>query len=143
MIKINNTDTGNGKVRYSYRISLILKTENPIERMKFIMDGNANLSSWIQSNSSHIYKYKISGHELFLETVELTELFKKTYNGKESKDYIIKSLRKKPSKQQPKTRKSRDTSQGDKKSKKHVVTVRTRKQSPKANPNKSAPQAKS
>jgi hypothetical protein len=139
MITINNTDTGNGKIRYSYRISLILKIENPIERMKFIMNGNANLSSWIQLNSSRIYKYKISGHELFLETVELTELFKKTYNGKESKDYIVKSLRKKSSKQQPTTRKSRDTSQEDKKSKKHVVTVRPRKQSLKVNPNKLAP----
>jgi hypothetical protein len=139
MITINNTDTGDGKVRYSYRISLILKIENPIERMKFIMNGNANLSSWIQLNSSHIYKYKISGHELFLETGELVELFKKTYNGKESKDYIIKSLRKKSSKQQPPTRKSRGTSPGDKKSKKHVVTVRPRPQSPKVNPNKLAP----
>ena len=74
--------------------NIILEVENPIERMKFIMDGNANLSSWIQSNSRQIYKYKISGHELFLETVELAELFKKTYNGKESKDYIIKSMRK-------------------------------------------------
>jgi len=138
MITINNTDTGNGKIRYSYRISLILKIENPIERMKFIMNGNANLSSWITNNSDKIRKYKISGHELFLESMELVEIFKKTYIGKESKDYIIKSLRKK-TKQQPTTRKSQDTVREDKKSKKHVVTVRPRKQSPKANPNKSAP----
>jgi len=140
MITINNTDTGNGKIRYSYRISLILKIENPIERMKFIMNGNANLSSWITNNSDKIRKYKISGHELFLESMELVEIFKKTYIGKESKDYIIKSLRKK-TKQQPTTRKSQDTVREDKKSKKHVVTVRPRKQSPKANPNKSAPKA--
>ena len=138
MITINNTDTGNGKTRYSYRISLVLPTENPIERMKLIMAGNANLSSWITSNSTEIRKYKISGHELFFESLETVDLFKKTYEGKESKDYIIKSLRKK-TKQQPSTRKSRDTVQEDKKPTKHVVTVRTRKQSPKANPNKSAP----
>lgn len=142
MIKINNTDTGNGKIRYSYRISLILKTENPIERMKFIMDGNANLSSWITDNSSEIRKYKISGHELFLESVHLVDIFKKTYNGKESKDYIIKSLRKKSSNsQQRKTPKTPNISQEDKKAKKHVVTVRTQKRSPKASPNKLAPKA--
>ena len=138
MIKVNNTDTGNGKIRYSYRISLVLKTDNPIERMKFIMDGNANLSMWITNNSDKIRKYKISGHELFLESMELVDVFKKTYIGKESKDYIIKSLRKKISKQQQ-NQKFPNTSRGDKKSKKHVVTVQTRKRSLKVNPNKSAP----
>ena len=142
MIKINNTDTGHGKIRYSYRISLVLSTDNPIERMKVIMDGNEQLSEWIKSNSSHIRKYKISGHEVFFESLEVINLFKETYTGKESRDYVIKSLRKKTRPPQ-KEKSTEDNAGGDTKSKKHVVTVRTQKRSPKANPNKSAPKGKS
>ena len=138
MIKINNTDTGNGKIRYSYRVSLILTSENPVERMKSIMAGNESLSNWVKENSTAIRKYKISGHDLFFENIEQIELFKKTFSGKESKDYVIKSLRKK-SRPPQKEKVTVNTSPAGKKPKKHVVTVRNRKQSPKASPNKSAP----
>ena len=39
---------------------------------------------------------------LFLETLDIVEKFKQTFDGKESRDYIIKSLRKKK-KNKPKT----------------------------------------
>ena len=41
------------------------------------------------------FLYKIDTNMIFLETLDIVEKFKQTFDGKESRDYIIKSLRKK------------------------------------------------
>jgi hypothetical protein len=100
MKKINNIDTSNGRVRFSYRIWLVVDDSSPISRMIGTLEANNKLNEWLaNSRVKWNFLYKIDDNMLYLETLQIVERFKGTFKGKESRDYIIKSMRKhKPSK---------------------------------------------
>jgi hypothetical protein len=57
--------------------------------------ANSKLNEWItNSRVKWNFLYKIDDNMLYLETLQIVDRFKGTFKGKESKDYIIKSMRK-------------------------------------------------
>ena len=102
---INNIDTGEGRVKFSYRIIVVVSDKDPISRMMDSLKANEQLNKWAAGYRTSLttkFLYKIDGNMLFLESLNVVEKFKQTFDGKESRDYIIKSLRKKK-KNKPKT----------------------------------------
>jgi hypothetical protein len=95
MNRINNIDTSNARVRFSYRILLVVDNSSPISRMMGTLIANGKLNEWITNNRTRWnFLYKIDDNMLYLETLQIVDRFKETFKGKESKDYIIKSMRK-------------------------------------------------
>jgi len=95
---INNIDTGEGRVKFSYRIMVVVSDKDPISRMMDSLKANEKLTKWAAGHRMTLttkFLYKIDTNMLFLETLDIVEKFKQTFDGKESRDYIIKSLRKK------------------------------------------------
>ena len=114
---INNIDTGEGRVKFSYRIIVVVSDKDPISRMMDSLKANEKLTKWAAGHRMTLttkFLYKIDANMLFLETLNIVEKFKQTFDGKESRDYIIKSLRKKK-KNKPKTFKKKGEKKNNKK----------------------------
>lgn len=98
MNRIYNVDTGHGKVKFSYRIMLIVDDSSPITRMVETLKANGKINDWISNYRTRWnFLYKIDDNMLYLETLQIVDRFKETFDGKESKHYIIKSMRSKNS----------------------------------------------
>jgi len=53
--------------------------------------ANTEINNWVnQYRKIWNFNYKIDSNILFLETLNIVDKFKNTYNGKETKHYIIK-----------------------------------------------------
>ena len=99
MNKINNIDTSNGRVRFSYRISLVVNDSSPITRMMDTLRTNSEINDWVSIYRLRWnFSYKIDDNMLYLDTLQIIDRFKETFNGKESKHYIVKSMRSKSNK---------------------------------------------
>ena len=105
MNRINNIDTSNGRVRFSYRILLVVNNSPPITRMMDTLIANSKLNEWIaNSRGRWNFLYKIDDNMLYLDTLQIVDRFKETFKGKESKHYIVKSMRSKNSNKRKKNR---------------------------------------
>ena len=99
MNKINNIDTSNNRVRFSYRIMLLIDDSSPIARMMDTLRANSEINEWItNSRGRWNFLYKVDDNMLYLDTLQIIDRFKETFNGKESKHYIVKSMRSKSNK---------------------------------------------
>ena len=59
---------------------------------KKLDQANTEINNWVnQYRKIWNFNYKIDSNILFLETLNIVDKFKNTYNGKETKHYIIKS----------------------------------------------------
>ena len=105
MNKINNVDTGLGRIRFSYRIMLLIDDSSPIARMMDTLRANSEINEWIaNSRGRWNFLYKIDDNMLYLDTLQIVDRFKETFKGKESKHYIVKSMRSKNSNKRKKDR---------------------------------------
>ena len=105
MKKINNIDTSNGRVRFSYRISLVIDDSSPITRMMDTLRANSEVNDWVSMYRLRWnFLYKIDDNMLYLDTLQIVDRFKGTFNGKESKHYIVKSMRSKNSNKRKKNK---------------------------------------
>ena len=105
MNKINNIDTSNGHVRFSYRISLVVDSATPISRMMDTLRANSEINEWIaNSRGRWNFLYKEDDNMLYLDTLQIVDRFKETFKGKESKHYIVKSMRSKNSNKRKKNK---------------------------------------
>jgi|TARA_B100001971_G_scaffold7277_1_gene5968 hypothetical protein len=92
MTRISNSDTSQGRIRYTYRILIQIDNSSPINRMMDTIRANTEINNWVnQYRKIWNFNYKIDSNILFLETLNIVDKFKNTYNGKETKHYIIKS----------------------------------------------------
>ncbi len=99
MNKINNIDTGNGRIRFSYRIMLLIDDSSPIARMMGTLKSNSEINNWVSTYRTRWnFPYKIDDNMLYVDTLQIVDRFKETFDGKESKHYIIKSMRSKGNK---------------------------------------------
>ena len=88
---INNIDTGDGRVKFSYRIIVVVSDADPISRMMDSLKANEKLTKWAAGHRMTLttkFLYKIDTNMLFLETLDIVEKFKQTFDGKESRDFI-------------------------------------------------------
>jgi hypothetical protein len=105
MNRIYNVDAGHGKIRFSYRIMLLIDDSSPIARMMDTLRANSEINEWIaNSRGRWNFLYKIDDNMLYLDTLQIVDRFKETFKGKESKHYIIKSMRSKNSNKRKKNR---------------------------------------
>ena len=99
MNRIYNIDTSHGKIRFSYRIMLIVDDSSPITRMVGTLKANSKINEWVSKYRTRWnFPYKIDDNMLYVDTLQIVDRFKETFDGKESKDYIIKSMRNKGNK---------------------------------------------
>jgi hypothetical protein len=105
MNKINNIDTGHSKIRFSYRIMLLINDLTPISRMMDTLRANSEINDWVSKYRVRWnFLYKIDDNMLYLDTLQIVDRFKETFKGKESKHYIVKSMRSKNSNKRKKNR---------------------------------------
>ena len=105
MNRINNIDTSNGRVRFSYRIMLLVNDSSPIIRMMDTLKANSEINNWVSKHRSRWnFPYKIDDNMLYVDTLQIVDRFKETFDGKESKHYIVKSMRSKNSNKRKKNR---------------------------------------
>jgi hypothetical protein len=105
MNRIYNVDTGHGKIRFSYRIMLIVDNSSPITRMVETLKANGEINNWVSKHRSRWnFPYKIDDNMLYVDTLQIVDRFKETFDGKESKHYIIKSMRSKNSNKRKKNK---------------------------------------
>ena len=105
MNRINNIDTSNNRVRFSYRIMLIVDSSSPITRMVGTLKSNSEINNWVSTYRTRWnFPYKIDDNMLYLDTLQIVDRFKETFKGKESKHYIVKSMRSKNSNKRKKNR---------------------------------------
>jgi regulator of extracellular matrix RemA (YlzA/DUF370 family) len=99
MSRIYNIDTGQGKIRFSYKITVVIDESSPISRMVDTIRANSQINSWLSKYRGRwVFTYKVNDNILYFETLQMVDNFKETFEGKESKHYIIKSIRSKNSK---------------------------------------------
>ena len=55
MNRIYNVDTGHGKVKFSYRIMLIVDDSSPITRMVETLKANGKINDWVSNYLSLIH----------------------------------------------------------------------------------------
>ena len=70
---INNIDTGEGKVKFSYRIIVVVSDKDPISRMMDSLKANEQLNKWAAGHRISFttkFLYKIDGNMLFLESLD-------------------------------------------------------------------------
>ena len=105
MNRIYNVDTSHGKIRFSYRIMLIVDDASPITRMIGTLKANGEINDWISKYRMRWnFPYKIDDNMLYVDTLQIVDRFKETFNGKESKHYIVKSMRSKNSNKRKKNK---------------------------------------
>ena len=105
MNRIYNVDTSHGKIRFSYRIMLIVDDSSPITRMVGTLKANSEINNWVSKfRSRWNFSYKIDDNMLYVDTLQIVDRFKETFDGKESKHYIVKSMRSKNSNKRKKNK---------------------------------------
>ena len=105
MNRIYNVDTSQGKIRFSYRIMLIVDDSSPITRMVGTLKANSEINNWVSKfRSRWNFSYKIDDNMLYVDTLQIVDRFKETFDGKESKHYIVKSMRSKNSNKRKKNK---------------------------------------
>ena len=105
MNRINNIDTSNGRARFSYRISLVVDSSTPISRMVGTLKANSEINNWVSKYRTRWnFPYKIDDNMLYVDTLQIVDRFKETFDGKESKHYIVKSMRSKNSNKRKKNK---------------------------------------
>lgn len=105
MNRIYNVDTGHGKIRFSYRIMLIVDDSSPITRMVETLKANSEINNWVSKYRTRWnFFYKIDDNMLYVDTLQIVDRFKETFDGKESKHYIVKSMRNKNSNKRKKNK---------------------------------------
>ena len=105
MNRIYNIDTSHGKIRFSYRIMLIVDSSSPITRMVGTLKSNSEINNWVSTYRTRWnFPYKIDDNMLYVDTLQIVNRFKETFKGKESKHYIIKSMRSKNSNKRKKNK---------------------------------------
>ena len=105
MNRIYNVDTGHGKIRFSYRIMLLIDDSSPIARMMDTLRANSEINDWVSNYRTRWnFSYKIDDNMLYVDTLQIVDRFKETFKGKESKHYIVKSMRSKNSNKRKKNK---------------------------------------
>ena len=105
MNSICNVDTGYGKIRFLYRISLVVNDSTPIFRMMDTLRANSEINEWVSKYRLRWnFSYKIDYNMLYVDTLQAVDRFKETFKGKESKHYIVKSMRSKNSNKRKKNK---------------------------------------
>ena len=105
MNQIYNVDTGQGKIRFSYRIMLVVDDSSPVARMIGTLKANGKINDWVSKYRTRWnFPYKIDDNMLYVDTLQIVDRFKETFNGKESKHYIVKSMRSKNSNKRKKNK---------------------------------------
>ena len=62
------------------------------------LKANGEINNWVSKYRTRWnFPYKIDDNMLYLDTLQIVDRFKETFDGKESKHYIIKSMRSKNS----------------------------------------------
>ena len=105
MNRIYNIDTSHGKIRFSYRIMLIINDSSPITRMMDTLRANDEKNDWVSNYRTRWnFLYKVDDNMLYVDTLQIVDRFKETFKGKESKHYIVKSMRSKNSNKRKKNK---------------------------------------
>ena len=69
MNSICNVDTGYGKIRFSYRISLVVNDSTPIFRMMDTLRANSEINEWVSKYRLRWnFSYKIDDNMLYVDT---------------------------------------------------------------------------
>ena len=69
---INNIDTGEGKVKFSYRIIVVVSDKDPISRMMDSLKANEQLNKWAAGHRISFttkFLYKIDSFELLVAKI--------------------------------------------------------------------------